>query len=167
MIGNNVFIYALCDPRTEEIRYVGSSCNPLSRFGDHIRYEDDIPKSCWIAKLRETGDMPLIVGLESIPHKMFTVKRERAWIVKAKQAGYDLLNQGMDTSKPDLDFSGIDFERHIDLPEMSRVAIKVTPEEHKRLKIQAIIAGRTLQDICHDLIVDWLNQDLESDDTNA
>lgn len=71
-----VYIYALCEPGTGEIRYVGRSANPPQRLAHHrgkdaARYVHD-----WIRELEASGATPIIrvlcivrPGEDAAPHE--------------------------------------------------------------------------------------------------
>ncbi len=52
-------IYALCDPETGEVRYIGKSSDSHHRFKSHMREtRRDYPLYRWINKLRKSGLCP-------------------------------------------------------------------------------------------------------------
>jgi len=51
-----------------------------------------------------------------------------------------------------------------------QIGIRLTPEEHKKLKLEAVMLSKTLQDIVRLLIVDWLRwreENLKDGDADA
>lgn len=58
-----VFIYALCEPDTGEIRYVGSSKNPRSRLTSHLSFGSSIAIRSWVKDLGARGLEPLLAIL--------------------------------------------------------------------------------------------------------
>lgn len=81
-----VQIYALVDPYTKEIRYVGKTVKKISyRLSNHI-YNAKVTKhnkhlSNWILKLLDKGKKPLIISLESCNESNWQEK-EKYWIAK-------------------------------------------------------------------------------------
>lgn len=85
-------IYALCDPDTAEVRYIGKANDPAGRLRSHIRdcRRRKTPVYDWISKLLSAGKAP----------EMFVVRHECAnWqgeerhlIAKARAFGMRLLN---------------------------------------------------------------------------
>lgn len=69
----HAFIYALCEPMTGEIRYVGKAASPQSRLVGHTRYGSyDIKE--WIGSLRQP---PALRVLEVVPPGCDVDARER------------------------------------------------------------------------------------------
>lgn len=89
-IGNFISgIYALLDPRTGDIRYIGQSKNISKRFSSHKYSSSDYPVSKWISKLRKDGLIPDLVIIEEHENP---VDVEKQWIDRAKKSGANLLN---------------------------------------------------------------------------
>lgn len=61
-----VAIYALADPGTGEIRYIGKANDPRARLKSHIRdsRRRNTPVYCWIRKLQEGGQEPSMAVIE-------------------------------------------------------------------------------------------------------
>lgn len=91
---NIVYIYALCEPETEMVRYVGKSINPKKRWYKHIKdARDGIPthKANWIRSLINRGVEPLlkILQISDIDHWS---EDEKKWIAEYRVRGLDLTN---------------------------------------------------------------------------
>lgn len=87
------FIYALADPTTGEVRYVGKSNNPRRRYSSHttsFRYQ--VHKTNWIKKLREQELKPTLLVLEEVPLSLWQ-ERERFWIAYYREHGANLINE--------------------------------------------------------------------------
>lgn len=87
-------IYALIDPRTRTVRYVGKSDNPEYRLSQHCRAEQYTnPKlRAWVLDLRGRGLVPAMEVMER-PRKARWMERERAWIKHYRMmSGGTLLN---------------------------------------------------------------------------
>jgi len=54
-----VFLYTLCEPDTEEVRYVGRSLNPNARLRSHTN-DHASPCFSWNASLRSEGKRPML-----------------------------------------------------------------------------------------------------------
>ena len=84
-------IYALCDPLTNEIRYVGKSKNSLERFKGHLRDSRrfNTPVYVWIRELAKTERLPLL--------RILATTNEQHWkyverLVIAQERSLQLLN---------------------------------------------------------------------------
>ena len=88
------YIYALVDPITGEIRYVGKSTDPTKRLSFHLSkrsLKTNSPKNLWIRKLLDKGLRPLLVILQKCdPNKW--AEAERGWIVMFRMVGAELTN---------------------------------------------------------------------------
>lgn len=87
-------IYALTDPRTSEVRYVGKTITPKKRIYHHVwdamNANDHTHKSNWIRALVEAGTLPVMSVLETGDGDWQTA--ERQWIKRFKDAGSNLTN---------------------------------------------------------------------------
>lgn len=86
-------IYALADPQTNQIRYVGATTRACSRrFMEHwtrsLRSKTHVER--WIAHLRRMGMRPQFLVLEREVEDWGA--RERYWIAKLQNQGIDLTN---------------------------------------------------------------------------
>lgn len=92
---NRTSIYALADPQTGHIRYIGKSNNPVIRLKRHIsstRVEKDIThRTNWIRKLLQFGKKPSLLILEWVPMSAWPLA-ERKWIALYKSQGEPLIN---------------------------------------------------------------------------
>lgn len=85
------YIYALLDPNTKQIRYVGKSNNPRGRLSDHISEAKNIRthRHNWIKSL-----YPLEPELKILEECLESnwAERERWWIAHFKSKGHPLTN---------------------------------------------------------------------------
>lgn len=84
------FIYALIDPRDQQIRYVGKSDNPEYRLRVHIKRKV-YKVGSWIKSLEKLGLSPSIEILEEVPFDEWQFW-EKFWICLVKSWGFDLKN---------------------------------------------------------------------------
>lgn len=82
-------VYALIDPNTNLVRYVGRSVNIGSRFTSHKSSSRDYPVNRWIKKLKSEFKSPLIKILEIHPKPE---KIEAKWIKHYRAIGQCDLN---------------------------------------------------------------------------
>lgn len=85
------FIYALLDPRTNAIRYVGKADDPHRRWRRHCTETGRTHRHWWIAQLCATGHKPTLRILEEVPCSEW-IQREVWWIAHLRQNGCDLTN---------------------------------------------------------------------------
>lgn len=95
-------IYALTDPRTDEVRYIGRTSKLWQRYDNHRNplTKDLTPKALWLKELRSLGLYPGLIELETLPFTftmttkpLFTpVELERYWIQSFKMLGANLTN---------------------------------------------------------------------------
>jgi hypothetical protein len=84
-------IYALKDPRTEEVRYIGVTTDPKRRFRKHLTSKDlSTPRARWIAELREAGLRPSQEIIET--GTADSQAAEKRWILFYRAEGCDLTN---------------------------------------------------------------------------
>jgi hypothetical protein len=85
-------VYALADPDTGEIRYIGQSkSGGITRFYLHLTQADHYGKvKTWIHALRAVGKRPQLFILEDDPDNILTA--EKHWIDFGRQRGWPLLN---------------------------------------------------------------------------
>ena len=90
-IGALVAIYALSDPETGEIRYIGKANDPRARLKSHIRdsRRRNTPVYCWIRKLQEGGQAPSMAVIE---WAVDWVEAEKRHIAAYRAEGARLLN---------------------------------------------------------------------------
>lgn len=88
------WIYALADPLSGEVVYVGRSGNPAYRYEEHLLSTENVATSRWISGLARRGLLPLMVPLETLPAATFrsAIDKEREWIRNFRDLGYVLLN---------------------------------------------------------------------------
>jgi len=97
-----ITIYALTDPRTAVVRYVGQSRDPARRLVQHIRTHSGgswrNPWVRWLGDLRALRLRPILLVLETCDDPAATAAEQR-WIAHYRQAGADLLNKVWNTQE--------------------------------------------------------------------
>jgi hypothetical protein len=93
-----VYIYALTDPRTSKIRYIGKTDVPLKRLNEHVaearsvrHSQDNTYKTNWVRQLLSLGLRPGIETLEEVAEENW-VEREVWWIAHGREQGWPLTN---------------------------------------------------------------------------
>jgi hypothetical protein len=86
-------IYALCDPESGDIRYIGKANNAAKRLAGHIRESKrrDTPVYRWIRKLGGKSLVPAMVVLETVPSDDWK-SAEKRLIASHRLSGTRLLN---------------------------------------------------------------------------
>jgi len=89
-------IYALCDPRTSEVRYVGmTTLEPIKRFRAHLspaELRKRNHKVSWVKSLLSEGLTPYLKVLEVVDSPDLLRKKEMYWVEKLKSEGAKLTN---------------------------------------------------------------------------
>jgi hypothetical protein len=86
-----VSVYALVDPRTNAIRYIGTSSDPETRFATHRQPGSRLPGvRDWVASLRKRGREPRLIILERVSLAI-AAEAEARWI--AHHSDGQLLNR--------------------------------------------------------------------------
>lgn len=87
-----ICIYALIDPFTDEVRYVGKSVRPQERLINHCNEQSRTWRTNWLRSLRAKGARPRLRILQELPIDADWQEAERAWIAKGRALGWPLTN---------------------------------------------------------------------------
>ena len=90
-------IYALRDPISNDVRYIGKTAYlPSRRLNIHLSDSREktshLPSAKWMRKLRRSGLKPTVETLEVVNHDGDWEERERYWITFFRESGSRLLN---------------------------------------------------------------------------
>ena len=86
------FVYALVDPRTLMVRYIGRTTQGQARFKQH-EYSNNNTYVCrWIKSLRGAGLMFIPVVLEECTSRESLMSSESWWVAYGKLSGWELTN---------------------------------------------------------------------------
>ena len=89
-----VSIYALTDPRTGQIRYIGKAKDPEKRYRQHIVESlagVSYRKCIWIRSLLRDGEGPGLVVLQRVS-ELWWEHAERRWISSERAKGDHMVN---------------------------------------------------------------------------
>jgi hypothetical protein len=92
-IADTIFVYALLDPRTADLRYIGVTKNPDRRLGQHSRLSNNrgrTKRANWLRSLLKSGLLPEMIILESGVSDWD--EAERFWVSCWRTAGANLVN---------------------------------------------------------------------------
>lgn len=96
MTQTKYLIYALQDPQTFEIRYIGKSANGLHRPKAHVQpsylSKDDTYKGRWIKQLLNNGFKPVIKVIQYLNNPLECIQAEIYWIDYFEKQGCPLTN---------------------------------------------------------------------------
>lgn len=87
-----VYIYALVDPETGEIRYIGKSIRPAERLQNHMNERSSCHRSHWLQSLKARGLVADLIILERIDGAWPWQHSERRWIAYGRRNGWRLTN---------------------------------------------------------------------------
>lgn len=91
-MNNIAYIYALIDPISSHIRYIGKACNPQKRFDGHLKENRrNIHKVNWIKKLTKENLIPELFILEEVAISEWQFW-EQYYISLYKSWNFDLIN---------------------------------------------------------------------------
>jgi hypothetical protein len=89
------YIYALTEPETEEIRYIGKADNLNKRYTEHLSYgknaKNKTHRASWLRHLMALGKQPDVLVLEECDSSDWQA-HEREWIALGRLDGLDLVN---------------------------------------------------------------------------
>lgn len=104
MYVNSFIVYALCDARTHQVRYVGCSEIGLSRPLNLSGYKNNAELDAWLRDLRVCGSEPVILVLAQAADIAGLRAAEKYWIGLGRHFGWPLSNKvgfSLDIVEPD------------------------------------------------------------------
>ena len=87
------YIYALLDPETKEIRYIGKTDNPPERLKNHLNEQGKWHRINWLKSLKKRGLKPVMRIIEEVAEGINWEERERYWIAYYQSIGINLVNR--------------------------------------------------------------------------
>ena len=130
-----ICIYALIDPRTNEIRYVGKTDDLKTRIRRHNTEKGKDHRYYWIHQLHQCGLKPEVIILEVVTKENWQ-ERERYWISFYRDQGARLVNiadggNGAPGVKPSLE-TLFKMSESMKKSWIGRPRVKIT-EEHRKV----------------------------------
>lgn len=92
-MSDTVFIYALCEPGTRRVRYIGKTHEPADRLRAHmlVTSTKHTHVGHWLAMLKESGQQPEMVIIRSVPLSEW--QHAEQWFIRnARALGCRLCN---------------------------------------------------------------------------
>jgi hypothetical protein len=132
-------IYALIDPRTDLVRYVGQTRDVAGRFSQHLHGDETDGRRDWVLELRTLRLTPKITPLETCDYAD-VLEREAHWIRVYVAKSADLLNRRKPTGRMD----------------GRRLVIRMSPEERAEWAAAAARAGLTETEAVRVAMAAWL-----------
>lgn len=132
----NVYIYALVDPRSGLVRYVGKSVRPTDRLSNHCNEQGNSHRHRWLRQLRALELKPTLTILEEVTSGTNWQEAERRWIAYGHAHGWRLTNST----------SGGDGVQDLSPEIRARMALTWTGRKHRPeslLRIGLASKGRT------------------------
>lgn len=86
------YIYALCEPDTGAVRYIGSSVAPLARLREHMSVVTNPALGEWFSTLKGRGESPDLCIIDEIAPGSEWAGIEKMWVLRGVAAG-GLLNR--------------------------------------------------------------------------
>lgn len=86
------YIYALTDPRDNQVRYIGQTDDLAKRLQQHIADKSNSPKCTWIRELTTNRQYPGIVQLATVTDEENAHYIEYRWIYFGRKNGWNLTN---------------------------------------------------------------------------
>lgn len=97
------YIYALIDPRDDEVRYIGKANDVMARFNGHLRDSTRRRSKvyAWILELVSEGMSPIVATVDRVLKEQWE-DAERFYIAEFKRCGFDLLNISSGGNEPQI-----------------------------------------------------------------
>lgn len=111
-----VSIYALVDPRTQQVRYIGQTCDIKKRY-NNINAPSHSSKSIalneWVKSIKSSGLKPIMVILQETTQDIAGAL-EQEWMIRFQQAGAKLINQRFNKAPDYLNSARHVYKRYLD-----------------------------------------------------
>lgn len=92
MIPRTWYVYALCHPVTGDVRYIGQSCNLVSRLAEHLRPSPGspgCPVNNWVSSLKSSPEVKILQECRSREE----ARSREEWFISEYKKRFDLLNR--------------------------------------------------------------------------
>ncbi len=134
------FIYALVDPITDQVKYIGKSNNPKKRLEGHVVDKDKTYKTMWISSLKKQNLRPILEIVDTVSNFEWEFW-EQHYISLYKSWGFRLTN--LSTGG----FGGVSDKRSDETKLKMRLAqLGKTHSPETREKLKLISTGKRYSD---------------------
>jgi predicted GIY-YIG superfamily endonuclease len=134
-------VYALIDPRTDEVHYIGRTTRLKKRYNEHLNGKDPFypQKNAWVNELIASGHLPIMKSLEHIYATIAQAnQRENEWMDHYTKQGAQLFQTShIDVTLPRHDIGLALGALHVDIREsqaynhLSRLNVEWKVDEKK------------------------------------
>lgn len=92
-MSKTTFIYALCEPGTRTVRYIGKTVDIKRRLREHLKRSVKLSThlGCWLQRVVRAGQTPNLIVLSKVSGRAWKAE-ERLYIANARMLGMDLVN---------------------------------------------------------------------------
>lgn len=98
---HDFIVYALCDPRTHQIRYIGSSQRGLIRPLQHQNYSHNLDLAAWLRDMIASRQEYTVLVLSVATSVAELLELEKHWIATGRYHGWPLANKTGRARPPD------------------------------------------------------------------
>ncbi len=146
-------VYALGDPRTNEVRYIGIAKDVYRRYSQHLfNPHANGAKNTWMDEIKNAGLLPALTIIEADVDAADIFEREEYWIRYYREKGEPLTNASIPTRPLEvnapLEEEPVKVQTHIEL-RIKEVAARKGITQSK-LGRMADVDAKTLRRIFHD-----------------
>lgn len=123
-------VYALLEPRTGKMRYIGCTSDPRDRLRKHCcAQRGSNPRTCWLTTLRKSGLRPIFKTLCVLPDRESGRRVEALLTARYKQLGVRLTNDEIEA-------------RLRPASETEKAKLKNAWNDERRVRVSAKLKGR-------------------------
>lgn len=133
------YIYALTDPRDNQVRYIGQTDDMQNRLQQHIKERKSNPKCDWVKELVDAQLRPVMVQLATVTDDENAHHIEYRWIYFGRKNGWNLTNTTAMKSEEYYSLQGY-FERLIvEMEKPSDMPVKQYSGEDVKQELLALL----------------------------
>lgn len=145
-----LIIYGLRDPRTDEYKYVGKSICGMSRAKSHLISSHNKNLGDWIKELKKIGEAPFVDVFEVCEKKEDLRFKEKFWVSECLKNGNKLYNILLLNSVDIVNKTMLDTQKRIDAEIKYKELLNILPTLEKfgeTIKNKRLSIGMTQQEL--------------------